>query len=73
MKVRDLIEQLQGWDGDMEVHFAYSYGDHWRTQMAPKVSFVQEGSVIHSDYHNKDMLVDDDYEGDKDREVVVIS
>ena len=35
MLVRDLIELLEGYDADMEVHFAYGYGDHWRTTVAP--------------------------------------
>jgi len=31
MKVADLIEALQGMDPTLDVHFAYGYGDHWRT------------------------------------------
>ena len=45
MLVRDLIELLEGYEADMEVHFAYGYGDHWRTEVAPKVSNVREGVV----------------------------
>ena len=40
MQVKDLIEQLKYLDQDAEVHFAYNYGDHWRTEVAPKVGRV---------------------------------
>ena len=80
MKVSQLIEQLGYMDKDAEVHFSYNYGDHWRTQVAPKVSEVFEGAVQYSDYHRMDKMVeneDDMYEEDGDynenvRKVVVI-
>ena len=80
MKVSQLIEQLGYMDKDAEVHFSYNYGDHWRTQVAPKVSDVFEGAVQYSDYHRMDKMVeneDDMYEEDGDynenvRKVVVI-
>lgn len=60
MKVAQLIEQLQYLDQDAEVHFAYNYGDHWRTEVAPSVSRVDEGVVEFSDYHRMDKMVDDE-------------
>lgn len=60
MKVSELIEQLGSMDQDAEVHFAYNYGDHWRTEVAPKVSQVTEGVVEYSDYHRMDKLVTDE-------------
>ena len=60
MLVRDLIELLEGYDADMEVHFAYGYGDHWRTTVAPRVSNVSGGLVQYSDYHRMDKLVEDE-------------
>ena len=80
MKVKDLIEQLGYMDAEAEVHFSYNYGDHWRTQVAPKVSQVFEGVVERSDYHRMDKLVDDEDCYDEDtgdykesvRRVVVI-
>ncbi len=60
MKVSQLIEQLGYMDKDADVHFAYGYGDHWRTTVAPKVSQVFEGVVERSDYHQMDKLVDDE-------------
>jgi hypothetical protein len=65
MLVRDLIELLEGYDADMEVHFAYGYGDHWRTQVAPKVSQVFEGAVQFSEYHRMDKLADEDFEDEE--------
>jgi hypothetical protein len=60
MLVRDLIELLEGYDADMEVHFAYNYGDHWRTEVAPRVDDVREGAVVYSDYHRMDKIVEND-------------
>jgi hypothetical protein len=60
MLVKELIESLQYMDQDAEVHFAYNYGDHWRTEVAPKVSQVTEGVVEYSEYHRMDKLVTDE-------------
>jgi hypothetical protein len=60
MQVKELIEALQGMDGDLEVHFSYCYGDHWRTEVAPKASRVNEGIVAYSEYHRMDKLVEDE-------------
>ena len=80
MKVSQLIEQLGYMDKDADVHFAYGYGDHWRTTVAPKVSQVFEGVVEFSDYHRMDKMIDDedcydeetgDYKKDVRRVVVI--
>ena len=60
--VKELIEQLGYMDQDAEVHFSYNYGDHWRTQVAPKVGGVEEGVVKYSDYHRMDKLEEDEDE-----------
>jgi hypothetical protein len=80
MKVSELIEQLGYMDKDAEVHFSYNYGDHWRSQVAPRVSQVFEGVVEFSEYHRMDKLIDDEDCYDEDtgdykvdvRRVVVI-
>jgi hypothetical protein len=69
MLVRDLIELLEGYDADMEVHYAYNYGDHWRTEVAPKVGDVREGVVEFSEYHRMDKVASEDYD-DEDEGVV---
>lgn len=65
MLVRDLIELLEGYDADMEVHFTYNYGDHWRTQVAPKIRDVDVGFVKFSDYHRMDKVVEPDYDDEE--------
>ena len=81
MKVSQLIEELGFMDPNAEVHFSYNYGDHWRTEVAPRADSVLEGVVKYSDYHRMDKMVDDedcydeetgDYSEDV-RKVVVIS
>ena len=81
MLVKELIESLKYMDQDAEVHFSYCYGDHWRTEVAPKVSRVSEGVVDFSDYHRMDKMVTDeedcydeetgDYKTDVRRVVVI--
>jgi len=60
MKVADLIQELQCMPQDAEVHYSYNYGDHWRTQVAPKVRDIEEGVVKYSEYHQMDKLVEDE-------------
>ena len=59
MKVSELIEMLQDMNQDADVHFAYNYGDHWRTEVAPKVGRVDEGAVVYSEYHRMDRMLED--------------
>ena len=60
MLVADLIEELKCLPQDAEVHFSYNYGDHWRTEVAPQVSTVNEGYVGWSAYHSMDKVLDDE-------------
>ena len=60
MLVKELIEMLQDMNQDADVHFAYNYGDHWRTEVAPKVGRVDEGAVVYSEYHRMDKMLEDD-------------
>ena len=70
MKVKELIEMLGNFDPEMEVHTSYGYGDYWRTQVAPKVGYVEEAKVEYSEYHRMDKLVEDedDYYEDEENE-----
>ena len=80
MQVKELIEILSRYDQEADVHFAYGYGDHWRTTVAPAISQVFDGVVEYSDYHQMDKLVEDEDCYDEDtgdyktdvRKVVVI-
>jgi hypothetical protein len=60
MKVSELIEILGRYDQDVEVHFSYNYGDHWRTEVAPAICQVSDGVVEYSNYHQMDKLVTDE-------------
>ena len=62
MKVSELIDLLGRYDQDVEVHFSYNYGDHWRTEVAPAICQVSDGVVEYSDYHRMDKLVTDEDE-----------
>jgi hypothetical protein len=83
MQVKELIEQLQDMNPEAEVHFAYGYGDHWRTEVAPKVDRVYTGAVVYSEYHRMDKIAEDDTDFDEEtgeeivdetlRRVVVLS
>jgi hypothetical protein len=79
MRVKELIETLGYMDAEAEVHFAYNYGDHWRTEVAPKVSRVDEGVVEYSEYHRMDKIANEDYDDEDEatvasqRRVVVLA
>jgi hypothetical protein len=68
MQVKELIEMLQDMDQDAEVHYAYNYGDHWRTEVAPKVGRVDEGAVVYSEYHRMDKMLEEQYDVEFDEE-----
>jgi hypothetical protein len=74
MKVSDLIELLKMENPDADVHFQYNYGDHWRTQVAPKVRDIGVGYVQYSEYHRMDKVTDDEddiylEDGERDEDV----
>ena len=60
MTVRELIDELQNFDGDTEVRFSYDYGDHWHTEVAIEVEHVELTPVTYSSYHEKMRVVDPD-------------
>ena len=68
MQVKELIEMLQHMNQDADVHFAYNYGDHWRTEVAPKLSRVDEGAVVYSEYHRMDRMLEDTGDSEFDDE-----
>ena len=68
MKVSELIDILGRYDQDVEVHFSYNYGDHWRTEVAPKVSNIDMGIVEYSEYHRMPKVVEVDYDDEDSAE-----
>jgi hypothetical protein len=70
MNVKELIEALQeqveNGNGDMEIKFAYNYGDHWRSQVCEGINNISQVTVKYSDYHSMDKIVEDHREDDED-------
>lgn len=60
MTVKELISQLEDCDPNLPVYFAYNYGDHWNTEVADSPREVDQGTVLHSDYHRRMRVVDPD-------------
>ncbi len=73
MTVSELIDVLQEYDSDLDVHVGYNYGDHCRTWVAPKVNDVQETEVVWSEYHRMPKMATEDYEGGGNKTVVLLS
>ena len=71
MTVEELISELEQFDPNMEVKFAYNYGDYWRTQVAANINNVEEGQVNYSSYHNMDRVSVEEH--DDERIVVILS
>ncbi len=72
MTVQELINRLEQYDPQTQVHFAYNYGDHWRTMVAPAVQSVEEMRIEYSGYHEQFKLVDDEEEDNDEQQSVVI-
>jgi len=72
MKVKELINQLQDFDEELEVCFSYNYGDYPKTMVAENIHDVDESEVVYSDYHRMNRIVDDDREGDRENSTVVV-
>jgi hypothetical protein len=72
MTVKELIESLEDFDPNMEVKFAYNFGDYWGTEVASNVTEIDEGQVRYSDYHRMDKVVDDENDEEYYTKTVVI-
>jgi len=72
MTVKELIESLEDFDPNMEVKFAYNFGDYWKSTVANKINYVDEGQVRYSSYHRTDKVIDDIDQEDDTKTVVII-
>jgi len=73
MTVKELIETLQDFDPQMEVEFAYDYGDYWRTEVTKHITEVEEEAITYSDFHRMNKVVDNNKDDDViDEKMVVI-
>jgi uncharacterized Fe-S center protein len=70
----ELIEMLQGIEGDPEVYVQHTAGDHWKTQLASSVDNVDEGKISWSSYHRQHKIDNqEEYDEDPDdKETVII-
>jgi hypothetical protein len=59
MTVRELIENLQGYDPNTEVVFAYPANDYWRTTVCQDVTELDTLDLPYSEYHQKFRLPED--------------
>lgn len=66
MTVKELIDELSYYPDDMEVEFAYNYGDYWKTIVCKEIKNVETGCVEYSEYHRMNKLIDVDDEDDDD-------
>jgi hypothetical protein len=66
MTVKELREVLADFDADMEVRFAYNYGDYWNSEVAADITDADIGQVQYSAYHRSDKVVDPDRDNDDD-------
>ena len=72
MTVAELITALEAQDADLEVKFAYNYGDHGRTTVAANVRRIEEADVVYSEYHKSDRIADDEDIRTEDPKTVVV-
>ncbi len=66
MTVGKLREMLADFDADMEVRFAYNYGDYWNTEVAADITDADIGQVQYSAYHKSDKVVQNNDDDDDD-------
>ena len=72
MTKKELIEYLEDYDDNMEVHISYDYGDYWKTMVAPKITDVDLKMIKYSEYHRMNKI-DIDGEDEDVKEVIIIS
>lgn len=72
MKVKELIQELQRHDGEMDVKFAYETNDYWSTEVARDIQTVEYGYFLESHNGDFDKIVDSE-KSDYDKEVLVLS
>lgn len=72
MTVQDLIAQLEQYDPETPVHFAYPAGDYWHTTLAREAQSTEEMRIKYSRYHSQFQLVDDEEEDDDEQKSVVV-
>lgn len=67
MTVAELREELERFDDETEVMFAYDYGDHPHTIVADSIAEVDNGTVVWSSYHRTYKVAEDEDEVERER------
>lgn len=69
-ELRTALDELiaQG-NGEVEIMFAYNYGDYWRSTVAQPLTIIAEAQVKHSDYHSMDKVVENRMDEDEPAEI----
>ena len=75
MNVRELIDQLEMYNDEDEVRFAYNWGDHVGHIAAPSVTQVEEHPVSYSEYIQECQIEKPRYREDSDnaKDCVILS
>jgi hypothetical protein len=70
-QLRETLEYLETLgQGEMEVQFSYNSGDYWNTKVAVGIDAVEVATVLYSDYHSKDKVIEYDDPEDADESEV---
>ena len=75
MRLKQLLAILANFPDDAEVHLVYPSHDYWSTEIAAKVTDLDEEEVRYSVYHEKDVIAeegDQNDDGSEKRSVVCI-
>jgi hypothetical protein len=75
MTVKELIEELSGFDPETEVKFSYPSKDYWGSVLARDISNIGYELTKYSGYHQTDKIIDvgDNDEDEDTKEVLVLS
>lgn len=65
MTIKELKNEIELYDENLEVMFSFDYGDHTHTLVAENISNVGTAYVEPSDYHRMDKVLDGDLDSDK--------
>jgi len=71
MKPSELIEELKQYqeenvEDELDVEFAYDYGDHCHSTVTKSINTVEQLTVKYSGYHRKNCIIDDADEEETD-------
>ena len=72
MTVKELIDRLECFNPEIEVHFSYPSNNYWGTTLSRQVDTVKLAKVEYSEYYKASKVIDCDYEEDEAKDVVIL-